>query len=446
MPVILLSLACHWITASEHLEFVDRDQDGYPSSGFEDGTDCDDTDAAIHPGADEVCDGADNDCDDLVDEVGACDSGDVDSDPGTDSASTTDSGTAIDPLTTDDDGDGYSELEGDCDDEKPGISPVATDHVGDGIDQNCDGVDGTDGDGDGRASEASGGGDCDDADGAVHPGAEEVPDDGVDQDCDGQDLLTFVQVSCGTAHACARSLLGELVCWGDNTWGQIDVPPGTFIDVAAGTYHTCAIESGGTLSCWGVEATETSPPAGTYVEVVSRTDSGQWSCAVDTAGAPVCWGDGVTSDEMDVYPETSLSNLDAGGFACGLDTAGSIECWGVYEDYRPSVERPTGTFTRVGVGALHACAIDTDGLLQCWGDDDYGQTTAPSGTFIDVDGGNLYTCAIEVGGAVQCWGSYTGSPTSTDFVSLCVNQTNACGIREDASVECWVLETYGEGP
>ena len=42
------------------------------------------------------------------------------------------------------------------------MSPSATDIVGDKIDQECDGVDGTDTDGDGFASLASGGDDCDD--------------------------------------------------------------------------------------------------------------------------------------------------------------------------------------------------------------------------------------------------------------------------------------------
>jgi hypothetical protein len=57
---------------------------------------------------------------------------------------------------------------------------------GDGIDQDCDGVDGVDADGDGHASVATGGGDCDDERDWVHPGAEDAPDDGLDQDCDGQ--------------------------------------------------------------------------------------------------------------------------------------------------------------------------------------------------------------------------------------------------------------------
>ena len=41
-------------------------------------------------------------------------------------------------------------------------NPMATDIAGDGIDQNCDSVDGTDFDGDGYASTISGGEDCND--------------------------------------------------------------------------------------------------------------------------------------------------------------------------------------------------------------------------------------------------------------------------------------------
>ena len=64
----------------------------------------------------------------------------------------------------DSDYDGVTEEEGDCDDSTAAISPNMFDFVGDGIDNNCDGIDGEDSDGDGFASEASGGTDCDEID------------------------------------------------------------------------------------------------------------------------------------------------------------------------------------------------------------------------------------------------------------------------------------------
>ena len=51
------------------------------------------------------------------------------------------------------------------------------------------GVAGMDGDGDGFDSLATGGTDCDDTDPSAFPGAPEVAGDGVDQDCDGVDLM-----------------------------------------------------------------------------------------------------------------------------------------------------------------------------------------------------------------------------------------------------------------
>jgi hypothetical protein len=100
-----------------------------------------------------------------------------------------------DNAGSDNDGDGWSEREGDCRDDDATIHPGALDgndgvaeSAGGGGDANddadCDGLrdDGvTDDDGD-SYSEADGA--CDDADGAVSPGAAERAD-GIDNDCDG---------------------------------------------------------------------------------------------------------------------------------------------------------------------------------------------------------------------------------------------------------------------
>ncbi len=87
---------------------------------------------------------------------------------------------------SDKDGDSFPAYK-DCDDADKQIFPGANDYVDDGIDQNCDGVDGIDGDGDGAAWDHYGGKDCNDADASVHPGAKDKLGDDVDQDCDGID-------------------------------------------------------------------------------------------------------------------------------------------------------------------------------------------------------------------------------------------------------------------
>jgi len=85
----------------------------------------------------------------------------------------------------DDDGDGWTEAQGDCDDGDGSVHPNATEYYNE-RDDDCDGLvdEGTvayDDDGDGRAEID---GDCDDDDASTFPGATELCD-GIDNDCDG---------------------------------------------------------------------------------------------------------------------------------------------------------------------------------------------------------------------------------------------------------------------
>lgn len=186
---------------------TDADGDGVPAS-----EDCDDSDATVYPGAEEACDGKDNDCD------GATDLADADV-------------VGVESAPIDSDGDGYGEAgrsadfcagsppanvadnADDCDDRDDTINPEGNE-ICDGEDNDCDGlVDGddpdavaiptwapdVDGDGYGdaaagfRSCENPGEGyaenalDCDDSDPTIHPEATETCGDGVDADCDGSD-------------------------------------------------------------------------------------------------------------------------------------------------------------------------------------------------------------------------------------------------------------------
>jgi len=87
-------------------------------------------------------------------------------------------------VDADDDGDGFTVAEGDCDDNDAAVHPSATEIACDGIDNDCDGTDLTDEDGDGYDCVDQGGDDCDDTDADFHPGADDECGDFVDHDCD----------------------------------------------------------------------------------------------------------------------------------------------------------------------------------------------------------------------------------------------------------------------
>jgi hypothetical protein len=128
--------------------YVDVDGDGFgdeatavescsqPQNTITIGGDCDDTNDQIYPGATEICDDVDNDCDGSTDEGLNFITYYTDAD--NDGFGTGSTGLSFCSIP----GPGFSTNNQDCDDNNGQINPNAIDITGNGIDENCDGVDG----------------------------------------------------------------------------------------------------------------------------------------------------------------------------------------------------------------------------------------------------------------------------------------------------------------
>ena len=161
---------------------VDADRDGY-GQGCDLGADCHDGDPNINPGVTEnaatLCDdGVDHDCDGADAVCGA--------------------------EGEDNDNDGVSDKDGDCDDNDPEVHPNHDEVPYNGKDDDCNPEtrdDDLDADGYGTRDERCQANpadcDCDDRDAEVNPEGREIPGNGRDEDCDGEDPPPSVEDADG---------------------------------------------------------------------------------------------------------------------------------------------------------------------------------------------------------------------------------------------------------
>ncbi|MCC6288183.1 MAG: T9SS type A sorting domain-containing protein [Chitinophagaceae bacterium] len=175
-------------------------------------SDCNDRNADVYPGALEICDGVDNNCDGQIDEG------------------------VIFWIYPDNDKDSYGYEEG----------KIYSCNVPDGYSDR--------------------GGDCKDDDNSIYPGATEICDDGVDNDCDGE-----IDEGCtgsGEYYSKASGDLHNLLTWGTNSDGSGINPP----DFSEGKIFNLANRSGNYLMTgnWSVTGRLVNP-SGSQLKISGYT-------------------------------------------------------------------------------------------------------------------------------------------------------------------------------
>jgi alpha-tubulin suppressor-like RCC1 family protein len=240
-----------------------------------------------------------------------------------------------------------------------------------------------------------------------------------DQQLGDGSITDAVSIAAGHAHTCAVRKSGKIACWGSNAVGRLGIGRTTpasslapldvvgvsdAIQVDANMLTTCALRRTGTVECWGqnTDGQVGVPPSegdvrGTPLAVIGVTDAvevamgGVTGCARRHDGTVRCWGRGTWGSRGD----GSYATDTATSTVVGLSDA-----------------------RQLAAGLGHTCAVRADGTLVCWGLNDYGQlgdgtrdnrsTPTPVPGLTDVVQVSAYyftTCARVRDGRTFCWGS-----------------------------------------
>ncbi len=239
-------------------------------------------------------------------------------------------------------------------------------------------------------------------------------------------LNDAVQISANLDFACAVRATREVVCWGtsmaipftDAMTGRSSAPSRVrgitdAVQVMTGERHVCVLTTRRRVRCFGdngsgalgdgsTVASATPVEATGLIDAVEVAAGLGHSCARRSTGAVLCWGsnmngqlgDGTMTNHatpMAVPGVTDAVQLSAGtAFTCARRASGRVSCWGTNQtgelgDGTTVLQRPSpssvmnltdASFIAAahgGLGAYHVCASRTGGAAVCWGSNGSGQ-------------------------------------------------------------------------
>ncbi len=215
-------------------------------------------------------------------------------------------------------------------------------------------------------------------------------------------LREFASLAAGlfaAAGACLAQPAGPIVGFGENTWGQLNIPPGNFVAVTGTAGTVVGIRADRTLQAWGA----------------------------------------ATPPELNV-PSGTFKAIDGGAnHYLGIRTDGTLVGWGYNFFGEASV--PPGTFIKVSAGNKHGVGVRTDGSIAYWGLS-YGGTIPTGNDFVDVAAGLEFSAALHANGTIEVWGSGSpGVPAGGPFVQIGAGHVFLAGLGVDG-----IVRMIGNGP
>ena len=272
----------------------------------------------------------------------------------------------------------------------------------------------------------------------------------------------FAQISAGFIHSSAILEDGKITGWGDNTFGQINVPVKTGInpiEVSAGQYHSLALLKDGSITGWGYNGNgQTNIPVGIGTGATGISAGNNYSLALLKDGSITGWGIN-NSGQLNIPAGigTGAAQVSAGAFhALALLKDGSITGWGYNGNGQTNIPVGIGTgAAQVSAGTYHSLALLKDGRITGWGSNNVGQITIPAGIgtgAAQISAGDLHSLALLKDGRATGWGNNTLGQSAitipvgigTNAIEVSAGGVHSLALLKDGTVTGWGNNFYGQ--
>jgi hypothetical protein len=247
---------------------------------------------------------------------------------------------------------------------------------------------------------------------------------------------------------------GRVKCWGDNTYGQTNVPPGltNAVSIASGGYHGLALKNDGTVSAWGYNGFGQANVPANLTNAIALAAGVYHSLALKNDGTVAEWG-GNNFGQLNMPAGlTGVVAVNAGAYhSLALKADGTVISWGYNNDGQTNV--PAGLFNAIAVagGFYYSVALKADGTVTAWGDNTYGQTSVPAGlsNVVAISSGGYHCLALKADGTLAGWGQnnygQTNIPPNLNHVAAiaCGDYFNLAVIT-NGTVVAWGYDSSGQ--
>ena len=243
------------------------------------------------------------------------------------------------------------------------------------------------------------------------------------------------------------STAGRAKAWGNDSYGQTNVPTGltNAVAIASGSYHGLALKNDSTVTAWGYNALgQTSVPSN-LTNAVAVAAGFYHSLALRADGTVAGWGGNSSGQLNGISNLTSVIAITAGAYhSLAVKNDGTVTAWGYNNAGQTNAPANLKNVVAVAAGIYDSYALRIDGTVTAWGDNTYGETNVPAGlsNVVAISSGEFHCLALKADGTVAAWGQDNLGQTNTP-----PNLTNAaeiaCGdnfclvLRADGSVVSW---------